>query len=88
MPESDAIDKYGKPINQKSLADMMINAEVLLPHEETQHMAKVIRCTININGNIIGTFDENPVLNSLVYDVEFPDGTVKIMRQTLLLKMY
>ena len=40
-------------------------------------MAKVIFCTININGNIIGTFDENPVLTLLVYDVEFPDGAVK-----------
>ena len=55
----------------------MINAEFLLTHEETQHMANVIYRTIDINENIIGTFDENPVLNSLVYDVEFPDGAVK-----------
>ena len=40
-------------------------------------MANVIYRTIDINENIIGTFDENPVLNSLVYDVEFPDGAVK-----------
>ena len=32
-------------------------------------MAKVILRTIDSNGNIIGTFDENAVLNSLVYDV-------------------
>ena len=32
---------------------------------------------IIMNGNIIGNFDLNPVLNSLVYDVEFPDGAVK-----------
>ena len=67
---------------------MMINAEFLLPYEKKHQIAKVICRTIDNNGNIIGTFDENPVLNSLVYDVEFPDGTVKIMRQTLLLKMY
>ena len=40
-------------------------------------MVKVICRTIDSNGNIIGTFDENPVLKSLVYDVEFPDGYVK-----------
>ena len=40
-------------------------------------MAKVICRTIDSNGNIIGTFDENPVLNSLVYDVEFLYGAVK-----------
>ena len=32
-PEADFIDKNGKPINQQSLADLIINAEVLLPHE-------------------------------------------------------
>ena len=51
VPEDDSIDKNGKPINHKSLADMMINAEVLLTHEETHQMAKVIRCTINIYWN-------------------------------------
>ena len=55
----------------------MINAEVLLTHEETQQTAKFIIRTIYSNGNIIETFDEKPVLNSLVYDVEFPDGAVK-----------
>ena len=76
MPEADAIDKNGKPINQKSLANLVINSEVLIPHEETQQMAKIICHTININGNIIETFDENPVLNLLVYDAEFTDGAV------------
>ena len=35
----------------------MINTEVLLPHKETQQTAKVVRHTIDSNGNIIGTFD-------------------------------
>ena len=77
VPEADAIDKNGKPIDHQSLSYMMTNAEVLLPHEEMHHVAKVICRTIDSNANIIGTFDENPVLNSLVYDVEFPYGDVK-----------
>ena len=32
VPEADDIDKISKPINQKSLAGLMINAEVLLTH--------------------------------------------------------
>ena len=40
-------------------------------------MAKVILRTIKSNGNIIGTFYENIVLNLLVYDVEFLEGAVK-----------
>ena len=41
-------------------------------------MAKVVRRTIDNNGNIIGTFDTKQLLNSLVYDVEFPDGDVTL----------
>ena len=40
-------------------------------------MAKVIRQYIDINGNIIGDLDKTLSINSLVYDVEFPDGDVK-----------
>ena len=40
-------------------------------------MAKVIRRSIDVNGNIIGYLDNIPSLNRLVYDVEFPDGAVK-----------
>ena len=40
-------------------------------------MAKVIRRSIGPDGKIVGAFNENPMLNTLVYDVEFPDGTVK-----------
>ena len=62
----------------------MINDEVLLPHEETQNMAKVIFRTIKSNGNIIGTFYENIVLNLLVYDVEFLDGAVKYYAENVI----
>ena len=30
VPEADAIDSWGNPINQQSVADILINAEVLL----------------------------------------------------------
>ena len=29
------------------------------------------------SGEIRGTYNENPILNTLVYDVEFPDGDVR-----------
>ena len=40
-------------------------------------MAKVIRKSIDINGNIIGDLDKGTSLNSLVYDVKFPDGAIQ-----------
>ena len=77
IPAADAIDATGKPINQQSMTDLLINAEVLLPQGDSQQMAKVIRRSIDSDGFVLGEFDENPILNSLVYDVEFPDGVVK-----------
>ena len=40
-------------------------------------MAKVVRQAIDPDGRLVGTFDENPVLNSMLYNVEFPDGVTK-----------
>ena len=40
-------------------------------------MAKFIRRSIDMNGNIIGNLDNNRSLNSLVYDVEFTGGAIK-----------
>ena len=33
--------------------------------------------TIGPDGQVTGTYDNNPYLNSIIYDVEFPDGQVK-----------
>ena len=77
VPEADDVDSRGKPINQQYVACLLINSEVLLPQGEAQHMAKFIRQSIDINGNIIGDLEKTPSINSLVYNVEFPDSVVK-----------
>ena len=38
---------------------------------------KVIQRTIGPDGQVTGTYDNNPFLNSIIYDVEFSDGQVK-----------
>ena len=40
-------------------------------------MAKVLRRAVDEDGNLIGIFDEVPALNTLLYDVEFPNGAIK-----------
>ena len=75
--EEDPVDCTGKSVYEKPLTDMLIHAEVLLPQGEQVKSAKVKGRAKDGDGNIIGTFDDNPLLNSLLYDVEFPDGTVK-----------
>ena len=51
--------------------------EVLLPHGEGLQLAKVVRRSLDENGKLVGSYSDNPILNSLLYEVEFPDGTTK-----------
>ena len=77
VSDDDPIDNDGVAVNDKPLSDVLIHAEVLLPHgEELQH-AKVKKRSKNLNGDVVGEYHENPLLNSILYDVEFPDGAVK-----------
>ena len=43
VPAADAVDATGKPLNQQSVTDLLINAEVMLPNGHSQQMAEVIR---------------------------------------------
>ena len=38
---------------------------------------KVIQRTNGPDGQVTGTYDNNPFLNSIIYDVEFPDGQAR-----------
>ena len=40
-------------------------------------IGKVARRTIGPDGTTSGRYDSNPILNSMRYEVEFPDGQVK-----------
>ncbi len=77
IPEADFVDAVGKPVLQQSFTDMLINAEVLLPHKESTAVATVLRRTVHENGHMIGTYYDNPLLNTMVYDCVFPDGATK-----------
>ncbi len=55
----------------------MINAEVLLPSGDSMAIAMVVRCCVDDEGRLIGTFNDNPLLNTLLYECEFEDGTTR-----------
>ena len=75
--EADLVDAAGKPIMMHSLHDALINAEVLLSKDESTAIARVVRRAVGSNGEAIGNWNENPILNTLVYECEFDDGTIK-----------
>ena len=68
----------GKPTTLNPVTDVMINCEeVLLPQGEATHLARVIKRSMDSQGCCIGGYESNPITNTTVYDVEFPDGTMK-----------
>ena len=40
-------------------------------------MGKVARRSLDADGRMTGTYHDNPFLNTITYDIEFPDGQVK-----------
>ena len=75
--DNDPVDANGNLIFDKNVEDNLIHAEVLLPNNGTQQLGRVKRRTTDSVGNHIGTYDSNPMLNNISYDVEFPDNTTQ-----------
>ena len=74
----DPVDEStGTLRDQQPAYDRLIHSEVVLPHQNAMRAATVLRRSVTPDGRSVGTYHENPILNSLVYDVEFPDGEVK-----------
>ena len=47
------------------------------PHDDSKALAHVVKRVVGSDGGPIGEYSENPLLNSLIYECEFDDGTVK-----------
>ena len=71
------MDEKGTPLSPNSIAGTLINAKVLLPSEESDNLAKVIRLYFDVNGQVIGNHSEDTILNIFIYGVEFQDGIIK-----------
>ena len=75
--DEDPLDEDGTAAFEQPITDMLINAELNLTQGEEIRNARVIGRSKGSDGNVKGTYHENPMLNTLMYDVEFPDGEVK-----------
>jgi hypothetical protein len=77
IPESEVLDYNGKPINMHSITDQLVGLELNLPQGEVMLPAKVIGVSMDDDGKVIGNPNENPILNTTLYDVQFSDGMIK-----------
>jgi hypothetical protein len=72
-PELDNMDSEA-PIMEEH--DTMIGARIPLPHNNgDMQEAQVKNRKRNHDGTLVGTQNDNPLLDTRVYEVEFPDGS-------------
>ena len=76
ITEADCVDNKGQPILQKFLTDTLIHNEFMLSHGDDLLLAKALRRLLDDKGRVIGEYDENNLINTLIYDVEFPDTNI------------
>ena len=74
IPKGDIIDDQGRPLQPSSAADLLVNSDVLLPQGEEKQMDKVIKRSVDSYGKVIRNYNVLPVLNTMLYDVQLPDG--------------
>jgi hypothetical protein len=78
IPEIDEpVDSTGKLLNQQPTYDQIISAKVQLQLGDEVSVGQVRRRALGPDGIVVGTYHDNPIMNSIVYEVEFPDGQVK-----------
>ena len=75
--QEEIVDHNNNTLCQQPAYDKMINAEATLQCGENIEQSMVIRRSMGPNGKTTGGYDDNYRLNSVLYDVEFPDGQVK-----------
>ena len=75
--EPRKIPDYDEPVDANPEHDRIANAEAQLQLGNELSKGVVKRWAVGPEGKVVGSYDDNPILNSMVYEVEFPDGQVK-----------
>ena len=74
-PDIDEVVDNSDRRKQANTYDQFINAEVAMPDKEGRtSMGKVVKRVRDNEGKGISTVTDNPLTNSSLYEVEFPDG--------------
>ena len=72
-------EEYNIPdINKFPEYDKYINSEVIFPRDgEHFQSERVVRRATEYDGSAIGTLNNNPILDTMMYEVMFNDGSIQ-----------
>ena len=77
VPETESVGSTVIPVFQKPVTDRLLNNKVYLPQWDSMQVTKVAQRILDEDGKLVGTYSDNSMLNTLIYDVEFHDGATK-----------
>ena len=77
ITDTEALDSTGLSVLQQLVTDRFLNNKVYLPQGESMQVSKVARRILDEYVKLVGTYYDNPMLNTLMYDVDLPDGATK-----------
>ena len=78
--DENPVESAGTAEFEKPITDNIIHVDVNLPQGDKIQGDKVIGHTKDPNGDTFVKYLDNPLFNSVLYDVEFPDGEIKEYR--------
>ena len=74
IPDTEAVYSTGLPVLQQPVTYRILNNKVYLSQGGSMQVAKAAQRVLDEDGKLVGTYSFNTMLNTLVCDVEFPDG--------------
>ena len=77
IPNNPCADAHGTLLNQQPMYDVLLHSELLLQNVDDYEVRKVARRAIGDDGRTQGTYNPDPFLNTMIYEVELPDGSIK-----------
>ena len=74
---TELVESQVHPQYDAETYDLLLGAELLLAHNDSQQKGTVKRRKKDEAGNFVGNHNPNPILDTSIYEVEFPDGATK-----------
>ena len=71
------MEANGRLIGELPAQDKILNVDLALQLDEKVVAGRVKRQSLGLEGKIVGRYDDNPIMKSMIYEVELPESQVK-----------
>jgi len=82
--EPEATNPEADEFTPKAYGQYLTAEVMLLPHGGEMEKARVVLHKWDAKGKLIGTRNPNPILDTCLYEVDYPDGSTKAVAANLI----